>query len=189
MRYSEYLNCAEKHLKGCQQILQSYQQGTKHDHHVWLELYYLSGYIVEGIVIYSAYKLNNWRPGDDIKYDCNLHFTKHTNLDFFYRRSKIVNGVETIDSFFQNRPSGALSVQGHKFQEIVKALLKPDPSFNDVPYIGLGPIDTDIEMLIDGWKPEIRYCYRGLPSRMPQLNKGTISRLLTTCSTIYSKHI
>ena len=73
MRYCDYLSCAEKHLKGCSYLLYSYKPDTIHDMHVWLELYYLSGYIVEGIVIYSAYKLNNWRPSDDIKYDCIRH--------------------------------------------------------------------------------------------------------------------
>lgn len=188
MRYDEYLFCAEKHLRGCMQLL-TFQQGTMHDCQVWLELYYLSGYIIEGIVVYSAYKLNNWIPSADIQYDCNLSFSQRTNLDFYYKRSKIINGVETIDSFFQNRPTGALSVQGHRFQEIAKTLLKPDPSFKGVPYIGDGIIDTDVEQLIDGWRPEVRYHYHGMPKRCPFLNHDVIKRLLTTCSIIYSKHI
>lgn len=189
MKYDEYLHCAEKHLKGCGQLFLSYQSGNKHDSHVWLELYYLSGYIVEGIVVYSAYKLNNWKPSDDIKYECNLLFTQRTKLDFYYKRSKIINGVETIDSYFQNRPQGSLSVQGHGFQEIAKTLLKPNPSFKGVPYVGDGIIDSDVEMLIDGWRPDVRYYYQGMRKGMPLLNHDIIARLLTTCSTIYLKHI
>lgn len=189
MRYFEYLCCAEKHLKACQQLLQSYQQMTKDEHHVWLELYYLSGYIIEGIVVYSAYKLNNWNPMDDIQRRYNKSFSQRTNLDFFRKRSKIINGVERIDSFFQNRPHGALSVEGHRFQEIVKSLLKPNPSFNDVPYIGNGEIDSDVERLIDEWKPEVRYHYYGMKLMIPNLDRDIISRLITTCSKIYLKHI
>lgn len=189
MTYSEYLTCAEKHLKGCSQLLLSYQQGTIHDNHVWLELYYLSGYIIEGIVVYSAYKLHNWNPLDDIQRKYNLSFSIRTNLDFYYVRTRLYNGVETIPSFFQNRPAGALSVQGHRYQEIAKTLLKPDPSFNDVPYLGNGQIDSDVEQLIDDWKPDIRYHYHGLPTGLPVLNQNIIARLLNTCFTIYLKHI
>lgn len=192
MKYDEYLRCAKKHLIGCQKLLQYYQLGPMSDYYVWLELYYLSGYIVEGIVVYSAYKLNNWNPNDDIQYDCNLAFSQRTNLDFYYKRqSKIVRGIETVDPFFQNRPSGALSVQGHKFQEIVKTLLKPDPSFNNVPYIGNGLIDADVELLIDKWNPDIRYrrSLSSLSRSMPLLNQDVISRLLTTCSIIYINHV
>ena len=189
MFYDEYLKCADKHLRGCLQLLQSFRKGTANDCHVWLELYYLSGYIVEGITIYSAYKLNNWTPSDDIQYDYNLQFTQHTNLDFYDKRTKIINGIETIDPFFQNRPPGALSVQHHRFQEIAKTLLKPDPSFNDVPYIGNGVIDADIEDLIDKWKPDVRYHYHGMRKKINVLNYDIITRLLTTCSTIYIKHI
>jgi len=190
MTYSEYLSCAEKHLNGCTQLLRSYQQGTGFDKQVWLELYYLSGYIIEGIVVYSAYKLNNWPPTDDIKKKYNEAFSKRTNLDFYYARSyKDANGVETIPVFFQNRPIGALSVQGHRFQEIVKTLLKPDPSFNDVPYIGNGHIDSDVELLIDGWRPEVRYHYPSMRSKLPVLSQNVIERLLTTCFIIYLRHI
>ena len=67
MRYIEYLSCAEKHLRGCSSLLMSYKPDSTHDIHVWLELYYLSGYIIEGITIYSAYKLNGWPSEDDIQ--------------------------------------------------------------------------------------------------------------------------
>ena len=124
MTYEEYLYCAEKHLKGCASLLLSYKSNPKYDKHVWLELYYLSGYIIEGIVVYSAYKLNNWRQNDDIQRKFNESFSRRTNLDFYYVRSHIQNGTEKIPPFFQKRPPGALSVQGHRFQEIAKNLLK-----------------------------------------------------------------
>lgn len=189
MTYDEYLNCAEKHLKGCTSLLLSYQAGQKHDKHVWLELYYLSGYIIEGIVVYSAYKLNNWKPNDDIKTRYNLAFSQRTNLDFYYVRSKKVNGTEKIPQFFQNRPVGALSVQGHRFQEIAKNLLRTDPSFNDVPYIGDGEIDSDVEQLIEDWKPEVRYIHANTMSTSLILSQDLITRLINTCNKIYLKHI
>lgn len=189
MRYNEYLNCAKKHLKGCYSLLQSYKAGQNEDRHVWLELYYLSGYIIEGIVVYSAYKLNNWPANDDIKRKYNEKFTKLTNLDFYYIRTYKKNGKEIIPSYFQNRPSGALSVQGHRFQDIVKSLLRPNPSFQNTPYLGDGQIATDVESLIDEWKPDIRYSYEYAVPPPPNLSQDLITRLLETCYTIYKQHI
>lgn len=190
MTYNEYLNCAEKHLKGCTSLLESYNSGQIHDKHVWLELYYLSGYIIEGITIYSAYKLNNWPLNDDIQRSYNLVFSQQTNLDFYY--SRVINNVNekaTTIQFFQNRPPGKMSVQGHRFQEIVKNILKPDPSFNDTPYIGNGKIDSDVEKLIDNWSPEIRYLYDNGTMPLPILSQDAIARLIKTCFTIFNKHI
>lgn len=192
MRYNEYLSCAEKHLLGCNQLFSSYLRRNRQDSHVWHELYYLSGYILEGIVVYSAYKDNGWDPAVDIKHDYNLDFTQRTKLDFFYNRK--IPQDKISNDYFQNRQSCdvALSVQGHRFQEIVKNLLKISPSFNDVPYIGNGEIDQDVENLIDKWGPEIRYHYlkyRNYRYCGVNLDQDIISRLLSTCHTIFSKHI
>lgn len=191
MKYNEYLSCAEKHLQGCKSLLDSYKSGLSTDMHVWLELYYIAGYILEGITVYSAYKLNHWNPSDDIQRHYNLGFSQRTNLDFYYVRSSKdrITQEERIPSFFQNRPSGAMSVQGHKFQSIVMNLLKPDPSFNDIPYLGNGEIDTDVEILINNWSPSVRYCYQGQSDPLPNLDYDIINRLITTCQTIYINHI
>lgn len=183
MKYKEYLSCAEKHLRGCSSLLMSYKPDSTHDRHVWLELYYLSGYIVEGITVYSAYKLNGWPSNDDIKRCYNESFTHQTGLDFYYKRT---DGERSV---FPNRNIRSLSVQGHRFQDIAKNLLKINPSFNDVPYIGMGDIDPDIEYLIDNWRPEIRYKYIGANDPFPQLNQDVIYRLINTCRIIYAKHI
>ena len=192
MTYNEYLLCAEKHLKGCKSLLESYNAGKSSDTHVWLELYYIADYILEGITVYSAYKLNRWNSSDDIQRHYNLAFSQRTNLDFYYVRSyrDRITGEERVPSFFQNRPSGAMSVQGHKFQSIVMNLLKPDPSFNDVPYFGNGVIDRDVETLINNWSPSVRYYYQGqFDPPLPNLDYDLINRLINTCQTIYINHI
>lgn len=189
MRYGEYLECADKHRKACASLLLSYNTDPRYDKHVWLDLYYLSGYIIEGIVIYSAYKLNNWRSSDDIKIKYNLEFSQRTNLDFYYKREFHGNVDDRIRSFFQNRSYGALSVQGHRFQEIAKTLLRPNPSFRGVPYLGDGIIDHDVEKLIECWSPQIRYYYARRRNNLPALNQDLIAKLLNTCFTIYTNHI
>lgn len=191
MKYNEYLSCAEKHLKGCKSLLESYNSGKSSDIHVWLELYYIAGYILEGITVYSAYKLNHWNSYDDIQWHYNLAFSQRTNLDFYYVRSNKdrITGAERVPPFFQNRPSGAMSVQGHKFQNIVMNLLKPDPSFNDVPYLGNGEIDRDVEILINNWSPSVRYYHQRQTDPLPHLSYDIINRLINTCQTIYINHI
>lgn len=184
MRYYDYLSCAEKHLKGCSSLLYSYKPDTIHDIHVWLELYYLSGYIIEGLTVYSAYKLYNWHPNSDIQRNWDPVFTQITGLDFYYER-KVGGNV-----IFPNRTVNSLSIQGHHFQDIVKVLLRKNPSFNDTPYIGMGKIDADIEYLIDNWRPEVRYNIFGKTfNPMSLLNQDVIHRLINTCNIIYAKHI
>jgi len=180
MYYNEYLYCAKKHLNGCNSLFRSYSPGSVHDSHVWMELYYLSGYIIEGITVYAAYKLYNWPVNDDIITVCNPSFTQQTKLDFWCDRK--VNGSSAFPSRAQD--STALSVQRHRFQNIVKCLLKSNPATNSVPYIGNGTIDQDVESLIDSWKPDIRYKYVGRNNPLSFLNEDIIRRLLDTCKTI-----
>lgn len=45
MTYGGYFKCAEKHLNGCCSLLASYKPDSINDMNVWMELYYLSGYI------------------------------------------------------------------------------------------------------------------------------------------------
>ena len=182
MRYYEYLSCAEKHLKGCTSLLMTYSPDSIHDMHVWLELYYLSGYIVEGLTVYSVYKLYNWPSNYDIQKNWDCQFTYNTNLDFFpirYYNNRVI---------FPYRTEKSLCVKSHNFQQIVKDLLRNNPSFNDVPYLGNGYIDPDIERLIDSWKPNIRYNYEAM-NPFPNLNQDVILRLVNTCKIIYTYHI
>lgn len=183
MLYTEYLNCALKHLKGCETFLKTYVEDNRNDKYAFLELYYLSGYILEGISVYSSYKLYGWPVNEDIKTRYNVPFTDRTGLDYYYDRK--INKV----SIFSSRNSKSLSIQGHHFQPIVKNLLRIDPSFNDVPYLGSGTIDSDVEFLIDKWEPGIRYCYEGLKGSYPILSIDLLSRLINTCNIIYINHI
>ncbi len=182
MKYVDYLSCAGKHLKACSSLLMSYKPNSIYDWHVWMELYYLSGYIIEGITIYSTYKLNNWPLDDDIT--CrNDAFTQITGIDFYRKR---IEGNKVVS--FKRDTDYSLCVEGHNFQKIAEKKLQKNPSFNDVPYIGSGDIDPDVKILIDEWTPKIRYKTR-LDNDYPQLNQDVINRLINTCRIIFVKHI
>lgn len=66
MRYTEYLDCAKKHLLGCTSMLLAYDTSQHDEGNVWLELYYLAGYIMEGVTVYSTYKLLGWKDTVDV---------------------------------------------------------------------------------------------------------------------------
>ena len=191
MRYTEYLNCAFKHLKGCEAMLASYTEDQLRDPHFYLDLYYLSGYIIESLVVYSAYKLHGWRVQDDIKTKFSIQFTTNTGLDYYYCRRLSGTARQQYGEFpFPGRISNnCLSVQGHRFQPIVNTLLKVDPSFDGVPYFGDGAIDHDVEDLILKWNPGVRYYYVGCNNLVPTLNLDVLSRLIQTCNLIYTNHI
>lgn len=183
MKFCEYLQCAQKHLRGCDALLASYQSGKNVDIHVWLELYYLSGYIIEGIAVYSAYKLYEWNPDKDI-ICMDWNFSQKTHLDFFKRRENKKNGSHPFSHDGKNLIK--YNVQSHGFQEIVKNLLRPDPSFNGMPYLGDGEISPEVERLIDNWQPNIRYWYENQMISLPSLNREIIEQLIETCKIIFN---
>lgn len=194
MKYSEYLTCANKHLLGCESLLRSLENdSSSHPNDcVLLELYYLAGYILEGLTVYHAYKLFNWdwnpTPADwghneDIQRKYNPNFTYETNLDYYYKDSRQVHG--NIFYFNYRDPDRTLAVQGHHFQDIVKYLLQTSgTTFEGVPYFGNGEIDRDIKTLIDNWCPKVRY----QNTNVYGLTLDKIKNLIATCRLIFNHH-
>ena len=191
MLYSEYLRCAERHLKSCRAFLDTYQPDPSRDFEVFLEIFYITGYILEGLTIFSAYKLYGWPSNveiDDLSY-YDENFVQRTNLDYYhYRKLTDANGDT---QYIKNR---GLKVQSHGFQQIAMALLSNQGPFvndNSTPYYGNGQLDMDVRLLIDLWKPAVRYFYRGHSaiSSLPTLNKDLITRLVDTCTAIFTQTI
>lgn len=191
MLYSEYLRCAEKHLKSCKAFLSSYQPNKNNDFEVFMELFYITGYVLEGLTVYSAYKIYGWPSNvaiDDLNY-YDPRFIRRTNLDFFHYRT-IVNS----DGSRSNRIHRGLKVRSHGFQQITMQLLaNQGPFVNDnlTPYYGNGPLDSNVRLLINLWSPEVRYYHRSHigVSVLPTLNKELITKLIDTCSLIFSQTI
>lgn len=175
MRYTEYYANSKKHLHATLSILDSFNKKKEQiSKYTLLELYYLSGYILEGAVVYLAYKMGNWPEQDDIRDICNVSFTAATGLDFFKNGNR--KGHKTLGNSF--------SIQSHSFQPIVKNILKPNSAFDLIPYIGTSaPIDSDVEILIDNWNPRLRYTYED--AKIPvELNEDSLRRLLYICRDI-----
>lgn len=154
MKYSEYLKCARKHTY----VLEQFNTTQSADPKVLLEMFYLSGYILEGVVVYLSYKLNDWDADRDVRNE-DQDFSLRTKLGF-----KHGNGA-------------MYAVAGHNFQGM-KNLISHHPDCQKLPYVGSdGEIDQDISDLLDCWKPYVRYfTYDGF-----ELSKDKITRLLLTC--------
>ena len=191
MLYSEYLLCAERHLKSCRAFLDTYQPDASRDFEVFLEIFYITGYILEGLTIYSTYKLYGWPANveiDDLNY-YDSNFVQRTHLDYFHFR--IITDANGNTQRIVNR---GLKVQSHGFQQIAMNLLSNQGPFvndNTTPYSGNGQLEMDVRLLIDLWKPAVRYFYRGHSaiSTFPTLNKDLITRLVNTCTTIFTQTI
>lgn len=154
MKYSEYLECARKHT--C--VLEQFNNTQPADPKVLLEMFYLSGYILEGVVVYLSYKLDDWDADRDVQNE-DQDFSLRTKLGF-----KHGNGVK-------------YAVAGHNYRHM-KDLISNHPDCQKLPYVGPdGKIDQDISYLLDNWRPHVRYyTYDGF-----KLSKDKIKRLIDTC--------
>lgn len=189
MNYEEYLKCSRKHLKSCQSLLKGLNEEADNQE-AYLDIWYLSGYIIEGFTVYSAYKINDWNPNSedgvkDIKSRFDKSFSYKTHLDYHYCR--VYKGKRVF-------PSGLIKyfVQGHGYKSIIEGLLVKEPIFKDVPIMGSGTIDNDVKILVDNWKPDIRYWYKEeqmKENNIPALTYDLLKRLIETCNEVYKKMI
>lgn len=170
MLYEEYKSCAIKHLNACQALIESYQS-SKNDNEALFDLYYLSGYILEGYTVYKAYQLYEWDRKKDIKgYD--EEFTKESGI-VFYRND--IHGN-----------NGLLCVESHNFQAIKERLSSQfSAEFKNVPYFG-EEIDTKTRTLIQRWKPKLRYDKHShfLKENGFLIDVNALKKLFCTCNEI-----
>lgn len=191
MIYEEYLECARKHLKSCWQLLEGLKENADNKE-AYLDIWYLSGYIIEGFTVYSAYKINGWNPKSndgvkDIKSKYDKPFSYKTRLDFHRCRLYPNTNIPVF-------PPGLIkcSVQGHDYKSIIDKLLIKEPIFKDFPIMGLAAVDSDVRVLVDNWRPDIRYWYKEEQMKgnnIPALTSDLLKRLLETCNDIYKKMI
>jgi len=183
MKYKEYLQSAKKHLNGCKALYDSYNPKKTIEDDALLELYYLSGYILEGVVVYAAYKHYEWEEDDDIRRCCNEKFTEETGLDFYGNGQRYDNNGNPVK--FSRYVE--YNVQHHNFQKIVKGLLYPEHL--GVPYLDdTVEIDEDVKTLIDMWQTQDRYRYKKQYICQNHLhidlNEDLVGCLIDTCEKI-----
>lgn len=176
MKYRDYKIVAKKHLDACKSIIAQYNDDIPEN--VLREIHYLSGYIIEGVCVYAIYKHFEWDEEKDIK-EYDPDFTRETGLDYYkngLRRNAANQIVNTGAQFY---------ITSHGFNQYVEILDIPFQGTN-IPYVDASAeIDEDVNDMILGWKPDLRYRY----GMLDRHNKEEIAKLINTCQTIYQQVI
>ncbi len=126
MKIDDYKWCAQKHLKVCSRMLDYYKNSLSSDDSVTerekkeflLEIYYLLGYVIEGLAVYIAHTMpytlttdnktgaitsHSWRSdsatkkNEDIT-DLNAKFTQVTGIYFF--KSSMAKTKPNLDDYY-----------------------------------------------------------------------------------------
>ena len=114
MDYIQFKNAAYRHLISCKQLLKDVKGATtskdKKDR-LCLEIYYLSGYILESMLSYAVCSSMNI-SGDiyqskPFKEDANLFKVHNLNQKYNYALQKGCNGLRNI-CFFQKKHPDAI---------------------------------------------------------------------------------
>ena len=152
MRYTEYKGAAEKHMKTCLGIVEAMSKLKVSDSSALLvsrnkqatihNLFYLSGYVLESISTYAVYKHFGWNPNHSVRV-YNAAFVQRSNFSFKMNHSGAGN------SYY---------LEYHDFQSNQFEVLKTQLNNSGIPIIDSSVIvDTEMQILFNLWKPEIRY--------------------------------
>ena len=95
-----------------------------------------------------------------------MDFEKTTHLTF----SKEARYNLTIEKY----------IKGHNIKTYKEYL---GEKYIDLPYIGGQKIDTEIETLLDSWRPTIRYV---TPTSEQKIASDTIRNLIKVCAEVYN---
>lgn len=175
--YPNYLKSARNKLLFCKNLIGRLEEDselTNEDKNLFLhEIYYLSGYIVEGFFVYSIYKHSEWIEDEPIDTAvCN------------------VRGCGYKIAFNSDRKNGVFGVSGHKYREYVE-IVRNLPYFRGLSYITKQ--NKPIEKLIDNWQAQIRYVYREDEDKdntfFKHINLQNMKDLMAWCDKVYKKII
>lgn len=163
--FPNYYRMASKRLSSCKHLIGTSNCPPKYVLH---DIYYLSGYILEGFCIYCIYKLYGWDENTAI--DDYQGMTPQELNNFFSRTHLRFSNVKRSGQIY--------SIQGHNFQHYVD-LLKYRPEFQTLPFFSTIDLDNDIKNLVDKWKPEVRYSYDSI-----SLSVNNLNSMLEFCSNV-----
>lgn len=162
--YPNYAVTARQRLEACKYLVAKCDSWSnqQEEFRVCHEIYYLCGYILEALCIFTIYKSRNWIKSKPI-HSYDKDFSEETDLSY--------GGENTT-----------YNIQGHRFQLYVE-ILRNDPNFEDIPYFGTRSIgDGTIEDLIANWSPKIRYNYQDKDG----INMKNIKKIIDVCEKIYA---
>lgn len=183
MLYKEYLPAAYRHLASSKHMVQALMADPSADDHtsqsVLCDAYYLAGYVLEALTVYSLYSHYRYPDNQDIMKQFDSKFTQRSGVDFFDDGKRV----------YKNNPislGNKYSLVHHTFQPIIQGPLSVISDLRDVPLIGNGATDPQHTQLMDQWSPAQRY-QASVTISPQQLNTflDTCQRAANMISTIY----
>ncbi|MFN8254893.1 MAG: hypothetical protein U0W24_04340 [Bacteroidales bacterium] len=146
MIYDDYKKAALKQLKTCRRLESTFRNITSSYERdaVLRSIYYLSGYIIEGIVNYSLYKVCTFPQNENVK-KLNHSFGTGKKIAFFWRDLNGYIGQKYV-------------IQNHDFMKNVDVLKVKLPSkFSTIPVLSDGNQNLCLNNLLNNWNVHIRY--------------------------------
>ena len=199
------MTTAQRHLKSCQ----AFYNGIDWEHcnckeEILRDLYYLSGYILEALVVYFVYKRGGFSEKKDIDV-FDKEFTNKTCVDYFPKRKNSEGKYETSRCLTQlyngkkmciediqwlNSKPKLYGINQHKFGLIIENCFDNLIfSSESIPYFSdRSKISKEARDLILLWDVKLRYST--LDERDPWkkvqniLNEKSLNELLSVCKQI-----
>lgn len=206
MKYTEYLTTAQRHLKSCQTFYNSIDWDTCGDPQPILrDLYYLTGYIFEAVVVYLIYNKGGFDKNTSIK-DFDKKFTEKTDVDFFAKRRRLYKANDNTSTLTEDdekwlkSKSPLYAIQKHRFRELVHHCIRNKKNKCcilplKIPYLSI-PLNIQqnhAKQLIDMWDVCLRYSTEDPKDPWNNgemaslLSRETIGEILNICNEILKR--
>ena len=85
MKFREYIDTAQRHLISCDAICKAIKWDecrSDEKNEILKDLFYLTGYILEALTVYTVYSRGRFNPEKDIT-ELDINFTKKTHVDYY----------------------------------------------------------------------------------------------------------
>lgn len=179
--YPNYLIAAKRKLKACDLLISKCIGLTEEEEKcICHELYYLSGYIIEGFCVYSIYKILGWEDKEtpiNGKDEYGKDEYKH-EYDVFAER----NAISYFGSGWTSNGTKIVAIHNHIYNNYVDRIRKTH-KFDGLPYFSSARFDkNEVDSLVKEWTPNIRYDY----NKNSNANLSNIKSIIDWCKKIYS---
>ena len=170
--YPNYLKAAVKKLNACKLLLSKCSDlSNEQSKGICHELYYLSGYIVECFCVYSIYKILGWEDEN-----VPINEDKLCDYEVFEDKNKV--------SFYGNKSKQIYCIKSHLYSTYVDVLRKTQ-RFKGIPYFStLDFSSLEVQDLVNGWDPQIRYNYDEKDGILKYANKENLKEIFDWCDIV-----
>jgi hypothetical protein len=173
------MEAALKQLKTCRRLEISFSSITSNleKNAILRSIYYLSGYVIEGVVNYSLYKACSFPIDEDVK-KLNTNFWTGKKIAFYKNDLRGYNGQKYF-------------IQSHDFMKNIDVLRVKLPSkFSSIPVLSDPTQNPKLFRLLSHWNVAIRYHTKNTtfqPFSFEYFSEKEIMDFLDLSENIYKK--